>query len=283
MIPPRALAAVPGCGPGAAPPRITPLAGGLLNRAFRVDSEAGTFVLRLNAPAAAAAALGVDRRVELEAQRLAAAHGLAPWVVATGADHAFQVTRFVRGEPATAARLATTEGLERLGTTLQRLRAIVPTAALRGASLIERARRLVRLALTGAPGDTMALEAALARAEAGWRAAGEGHGPACLVHSDPNPGNVLFPPDLGTALGPVLLLDWEYAHLGDPLQDLAAWLQACPALRGREADVLRACGLARRADPAMLSGMVAVYAALDFAWGRVVENVAGIPHEPRAN
>ena len=101
----------------------------------------------------------------------------------------------------------------------------------------------------------------------------------CLVHGDPNPGNVLLPAAPGTAL----LLDWEYAHLGDPLQDPAAWLQACPALQGREADLLLACGLARQADPAMLSGMAEVHAALDFAWHRVVENVAGIPHEPRAN
>jgi aminoglycoside phosphotransferase (APT) family kinase protein len=99
------------------------------------------------------------------------------------------------------------------------------------------------------------------------------------VHSDPNPGNVVLVPGAGRAV----LLDWEYAHVGDPLQDPAAWLQACPALRGHELELLRACGLEGEADPVMLAGMAAVYAALGAAWSHLVETAAGVAPDGRAN
>jgi aminoglycoside phosphotransferase (APT) family kinase protein len=277
MIPAQALAAVPGSGAGAAP-RITPLPGGLVNRAFRIETAAGVFVLRLNAPARLSALLGVDRRAEVEAQRLAGAAGLAPRVIAVGPDHAFQVCEFVAGETAGARTLASPSGMARLGATLQALRTLAAPVHLRGTDLLARTRRLVALAAAREPGAVPALHAALAAAEAGWLVAGQGRQP-CLVHSDPNPGNVV----LAAGAGPAVLLDWEYAHVGDPLQDPAAWLQACPALRGREAELLRACGLENEADAAMLAGQSAVYAALGLAWSRLVETAAGVAHDGRAN
>ncbi len=278
MIAPAALAAVPGCGPGDPAPRIEPLSGGRLNRSFRIDSRAGSFVLRLNAPQRATRRLGVDRRNEIAAQGLAAGLGLAPRVIAVAPDHSFQVCEYVFGGAADASQLSDRDGLARLGATLQRLRTLEPPSTLRGASLIERARRLVRRARAQAPGEPASLTAALAAAETGWRLAGQGRAP-CLVHSDPNPANVVLPP----GAGPAVLLDWEYAHVGDPLQDPAAWLQACPALQGREVEVLRDCGLESEADAAMLTGMVAVYAALDAAWTCVAATAAGVAPDGRAN
>jgi aminoglycoside phosphotransferase (APT) family kinase protein len=277
MIPSQALAAVPGSGEGYAP-RVTPLAGGLVNRAFRVETVAGVFVLRLNASARLSALLGVDRRAEVAAQRLAGAAGLAPRVIAVAPDHAFQVCEFVAGGAAGARELASPSGMARLGATLRRLRTLAAPGELRGADLITRTRRLVRLAAAREPGVAPALHAALASAEAGWIGAGQGRQP-CLVHSDPNPGNVV----LAAGSAPAVLLDWEYAHVGDPLQDPAAWLQACPALRGREVELLRACGLEGEADAAMLAGLSAVYAALGFAWSRLVETAAGVAPDGRAN
>jgi aminoglycoside phosphotransferase (APT) family kinase protein len=277
MIPPRALAAVPGSGAGRAP-RITALASGLVNRSFRVETPAGVFVLRLNAPPRLSALLGVDRRVEVAAQRLAAAIGLAPRVVAASPDYAFQVCEFVAGEAPSPVELAGLPGLSRLGATLRRLRTLQPPDDLRGADLLARTRRLVGLAAARAPRSAAALLAALATAEAGWIAAGQGR-PSCLVHSDPGPGNVV----LAASAGPAVLLDWEYAHVGDPLQDPAAWLQACPALRGRELELLRACGLEGEADAVMLAGVAAVYAALGFAWSCLVATAAGADPDGRAN
>ncbi len=277
MIPPRALAAVPGSGAGRAP-RITALAGGLVNRAFRVETVAGAFVLRLNAPPGEALLLGVDRRIEIASQRLAAGIGLAPRVIAVSPDHAFQVCEFVAGVTADAPALATPSGMARLGASLRELRTLRPPDDWRGADLLGRARRLVALATARAPAAGPSLRGALDAAEAGWIAAGCGRRP-CLVHSDPNPGNVVLVP----GAGPAVLLDWEYAHVGDPLQDPAAWLQACPALRGHERELLRACGLDAEVDAGMLAGMAAVYRALDLAWSRLVETAGGAVPDGRAN
>lgn len=283
-IPPQALAAVPGLQDGEPPLRIEALPGGVVNRTFRIATRVGDYVLRLHPDAARSAGLGIDRAAEVEAQRLAAAAGLAPRVVAVAADHAFLVSEYVAGQRADAARLAAPSGMARFGATLARLRGLVPVGASRALSaqpsLIERTRRLVAAARAGAdPRTAGALDRALQAAEAGWQAADGGRRPCCLVHSDPNPDNVLWVP----GEGPLLLLDWEYAHLGDPLQDPAVWLQASPALRGAEARLLRACGLEGEADIGMLAGMAAVYDALGRAWSGLAETAAGIPPGGRAN
>jgi aminoglycoside phosphotransferase (APT) family kinase protein len=44
--------------------------------------------------------------------------------------------------------------------------------------------------------------------------------PLTLVHGDWQPGNVLVPDD-----GPPLVIDWEFAHVGDPREDLGYYLQ----------------------------------------------------------
>jgi aminoglycoside phosphotransferase (APT) family kinase protein len=207
-------------------------------------------------------------------------------VIAVAPDHAFQVCEYVAGEAVDAARLVSVDGLSRLGATLRALRELPTPASLHGADLLTRARRLARLAAARhRDAADPQLTTAMAEAEAGWHAAGAGAGAGvgagrrrCLVHSDPNPGNVVLVPG-----GAALLLDWEYAHVGDPLQDAAAWLQACPALRGREHELLRACGLERDADPVMLAGMAAVYAALEVAWSRLVATAAGVAPDGRAN
>ena len=47
-------------------------------------------------------------------------------------------------------------------------------------------------------------------------------GPVVLVHGDAGPGNFLFDHDQLTAL-----IDWEFAHLGDPLEDIAWFSMRC--------------------------------------------------------
>lgn len=47
-------------------------------------------------------------------------------------------------------------------------------------------------------------------------------GPVALVHGDAGPGNFLFDHDQLTAL-----IDWEFAHLGDPLEDIAWFSMRC--------------------------------------------------------
>ena len=79
--PPDALARVPGAGPGGQNVHaVVRLAGGSVNDSWLVDTDDGRYVLRIQGPAWRSP--GVDRRREQEAQRLAAAAGLAPAVIA---------------------------------------------------------------------------------------------------------------------------------------------------------------------------------------------------------
>src|SRR6202521_1535212 len=62
------------------PRTAEPLAGGITNRNYRVAVNGEVFVVRI--PAESGSLLGIDRRVEREASRLAAAAGVGPDVSA---------------------------------------------------------------------------------------------------------------------------------------------------------------------------------------------------------
>ena len=87
-----------------------------------------------------------------------------------------------------------------------------------------------------------------------------------VVHADYRTGNFLF-----DAEGEIrAILDWEMAHLGDPLEDLAwginaVWMWSRDGLAGSllpKADAIRiweeASGLSRRSERAALVGAVLV-------------------------
>ena len=272
MIPARALAAVPGVGQRSTPPRLTPLSGGLTNRSWRVDTDAGCFVLRLNLPSPDASALGIDREREQRLQRVAAVAGLAPQVVVCDPELEYLVSEYVEGVPWTPSAVLQTDRLRILLQTLRHVHALAPPAgtapaagnfllqavtrqidALRGASCAE-AEQLAAL-------DAVAQEAAQ-RSESTRRE-------ATIVHSDVHAGNVMGRP--GLALAPVLL-DWEYAHIGDPLQDLASLITSHRGLSRLAATeheaLIHDLGLAQVATPAMLCALVRLNQALGYLWYR---------------
>lgn len=249
-----AVAWVPGCGAGEAVPRLQPLTGGLSNRAFRVTSAAGDFVLRLGPPLPEAQRLGVDRDAEIAAQRAAAAGGIAPQLVLADPVAGILVMEYVAGEappPGWSGDAGWRTGFAALLAALRRLPVPpqVPPVSL-PSRLLELHARLRALD----PGAAAALAGAVEDGLRGWHAAGAGAGEACLVHSDPNPANVLRRPD-----GRLMLLDWEYAHAGDPLEDPAAI-----AADGRLAAELLA-GIAG-VEPQRLAGVGRCQAALARVW-----------------
>ena len=63
------LAALPGCERGAQPLATAPLTGGTANETYRVQTRAGSFVVRFNDPGGAV--LGVDRRRAADRQTTA--------------------------------------------------------------------------------------------------------------------------------------------------------------------------------------------------------------------
>ena len=78
-------------------PRVAePLAGGITNRNYRVAVDGEVFVVRI--PAESGSLLGIDRRVEREASRLAAVAGVGPEVIAFIEPEGVLVTRFIEDD-----------------------------------------------------------------------------------------------------------------------------------------------------------------------------------------
>src|ERR1700724_4650555 len=74
---------------------VEPLGGGITNRNYRVAVDGDVFVVRI--PAESGSLLGIDRGLEHQASRLAAACGVGPEVVAFIEPEGVLVTRFIEG------------------------------------------------------------------------------------------------------------------------------------------------------------------------------------------
>lgn len=256
LIPAAALVQVPG---HSAADRITVLEGGTVNRTFRVETSAGRFVVRLHA--GEAGVLGVDHFREAQLQSAAAAAGIAPSVFYLDPAQRFMIGEYVEGRVWTAADFADQGQLRKLGGTLCRLHEVAPPipapfdlgAILRGFS-----DRITR----AAPCEGALLEQLMARAQANLRSCGSELRAPALFHSDLHHSNII------EAGGRLILIDWEYAAVGDPLFDLACVLAYYPAAASFSGVLLQAAGLAPHATPAMLEHASWLYVLLSFLWER---------------
>src|SRR5438445_10060636 len=110
------------------PRSIETLGGGITNRNYRVVIDGGTYVVRM--PAEQGALLGIDREVEHQASRLAAAAGVGPEVVAFLRPQGILVTRFIEGQPVSDAAVHLPETLRGVAEALRRIHGagIVPAS-----------------------------------------------------------------------------------------------------------------------------------------------------------
>jgi thiamine kinase-like enzyme len=193
---------------------IAPLGGGITNKNFRVDVAIGgattqTLVVRFGGRGTAE--LGIDRRREQTAMRVAEGLGVGAEVVSIDPDRDIVVTRFIAGSTLDEDEAARPETLTRVAATLRRIHqgpafegTFSPFATVR--EYADRARqRGVEL-----PPDATPALAVMARVEAAL-------GPAERLtpcHNDLLPANAI---DDGST---IRVIDWEYAAMGDPLFDL---------------------------------------------------------------
>jgi thiamine kinase len=266
MIPAHLAARIPGCEDGQIPQSVQRLPGGRgCNLVLRVDTEAGSFVLRqrhppLDRPGSAA-------MTELRCQMAAAAAGLAPRVIQAAVDGSWLLMDFIDALPWTDEQLLSDAGLEQLGLRLARLHRLplprgVPQldATQIATGYLEQLRaRNSRMAADLLPlwtkvSDLSREIAALALAPA-------------LNHGDLQSANML-------GAGP-LLVDWEYAQLVDPTYDIACLLTYYPTLEPRLTRLLQSCDLDLPEAQEALALQRERFACLDQLWNAVNVPKAG--------
>lgn len=196
---------------GLAQPVVTALAGGSLNRSFRLRSGAEDLVLKLAGEAAPA--LGASRHAEFAMQALAAGAGLAPPVVLCDEAQGFIVSRHASGGMPSASDMHDPRLLGRIGAWIAALHALQPPAGLAVVDFGERAAGYLARLQADAPEISVGhIERELAARRADLPP------PARLAacHHDLHHRNFI---DDGRRL---LAVDWEYAGPGDPAADIAS-------------------------------------------------------------
>jgi thiamine kinase-like enzyme len=188
--------------------KVEPLPGGITNANFKVDLGSESVVVRV--PGNNTEVLGIDRTTEVAANRVAAAVGVAPEVVAVDAETGCIVTRFVEGRPIPMAELATEPTLGAVIATLVRVhRAGQVDAEFNHFEVIRSYHDEARRRGVPEPFDYEQVSAVLEGIEAArpFKA-------SVLGHNDLLNANMLHD-------GSVRILDWEYAGMADPYFDLA--------------------------------------------------------------
>jgi thiamine kinase-like enzyme len=205
MNPFEALASIPGF-EGATVGE--PLSDGISHRSFMVNRGGHRFVLRVDKPQAAV--LGLNRASEWLIHNVASDNGLAPCPVYSDLRNGFSVREYASGRVWSENDLRLPQNLESLALLLQKLHAIQINA-----DRFDPIAAMVRYSDQASLEDSAAgLDEA--RAIAGQIAAY--NPPSCPCHNDLVHHNILHS-------GQLLLIDWEYAAVGDPFFDLAVVIQ----------------------------------------------------------
>lgn len=226
------------------------------------------------ADAAIAAALGVDPTREVLAQRLAAAAGIAPAVLDFDPLGRSMCMEFVAGERLEVDWLRRTDRRAAMADLLARLRRLSP-ADLPTLDLATRVRALHDEWTRRAPGQAAEFDATVTAVLDESASAGvlelPARGSMCLVHGDLTPTNVLVRGD-----GSLMLIDWEYAHAGHPLEDLAGLVAELSATGPDLPDL----ALLLQGFPGVTDRSLAVRVRLrrllDVLWKAVASTYAGV-------
>ncbi len=187
---------------------VTPLSGGITNHNFKVDVDGQSFVLRMSG--AKTSLLGIDRRVEREASRRAAAVGVGPEVADFIEPESWLVTRFIHGRPIPLGEMKRPETIKRVAATLRRFHDALPIPGrFDSHAVVEEYRREAETHGVRIPDAYDEAHEVSERIRAA-----RGSQPLVPCHNDLLNANFLDD-------GEVRIVDWEYAGMGDRFFDLA--------------------------------------------------------------
>ena len=189
--------------------RFEVLGGGITNHNVKVELAGEVYVLRVAGKDTDL--LGIDRQIEREATRAAAALGVGPEVVDFVEPEGWLVTRFIAGEPIPIELIREPVNLQRVATAL---RAVHGGPSVSGSfdsfRVVERYLETA-LGRGGEEPDRYSWAHDISRRIESTRA-GEDR---CFCHNDLLNANFL---DEGEW---IRIVDWEYAGMGDRFFDLA--------------------------------------------------------------
>jgi thiamine kinase-like enzyme len=237
------------------------LGGGITNHNVKVTRPEGVFVLRV--AGRDTDLLGIDRTVELAATRAADELGIGPEVVDFVEPEGWLVTRFVDGAIPPPERLRESAQLRRVADALRAFHHGPPIPGRFHALEVVEAYRDTALARGGSLPDVFAQAHELARRIAEQRA----DQPPRPCHNDLLNANFI---DAGERL---VIVDWEYAGMGDPFFDLANF--SINHELDADGRALLLAGYAGDASPAGLAALDLMRFMSDFReamWG-VVQSV----------
>lgn len=189
--------------------RIDVLGGGITNHNVKVEVDGETYVLRVAGKDTDL--LGIDRQVEVEATRAAAALGVGPEVVTFVEPEGWLVTRFIAGETPPLERMRKPDMLARVAGALHAFHDGPPIPGRFDSFRVVEAYRETALARGGTIPDACERAYEIARRIELLR--GDVERRPC--HNDLLNANFL---DDGERLR---IVDWEYAGMGDVFFDLA--------------------------------------------------------------
>ena len=246
---------------------VTPLPGGITNRNYRIDVAGEAFVVRVGTPGAEV--LGIDREREYRCLVAASASGAAPEVVYCRPTEGILVTRFVPGR---ALESGDTPPPEVVARVVQTMRRYHNGAAFAGSfspfRTLDEYLSAARRGSAPLPPDIDGLYAALARLSAALQPGGTTVRPC---HND------LWGPNLIDDGQQVVIVDWEYAGMGDPYFDLANFaIYHCPSDAADTALLRAYFGEVQSRQLARLKLLRAVAELREAMWYAVARQIA--PH-----
>lgn len=184
--------------------QVKQLPQGLTNQGYLLNLAGQQYVLRI--AATNSQELGINREAEFQIQQLLEQHQLAPKVVYRAPDNSYWLREYVAGQVLTPADLSL-DILQEMAAYLQKIHQLAAPATIPVINLQEKIQSYQQqLDITPPHSPFTILNSPLTNHHSKLR----------LCHMDPTAANWIR-----TENGQLVLLDWEYAGLGNPLWDMA--------------------------------------------------------------
>jgi thiamine kinase len=200
--------------PGTGTLDIQPLGAGLVNETYRLIRSGRSYALRL--PGAPSFDFGMDRAWQARVLEAAACAGLAPPILYSDPKRGVLLTRWINGRSWVAEEARRSASIRLLAALLRRVQELPipePVHDMSPSTWVD----CYSAALSRQPSSPREQSLRAAAASRLAQLAGLPRVPRVLCHSDLHTMNLLL------SDASLILLDWEYAHMSEPLWDLAGW------------------------------------------------------------